>query len=1011
MSTIYLNRYQVKSQLPKTSIANVFVAEDKILRREVVVKEMPQSSRHDDVPAGALLEGLVPIYDSGQENGHSIIVTGYLSGGTLAQRLESGPIPIQECVEITVQIAKILDYIHDKGLVHGNIKLNNILFSEKGKIQLSDQFTPLFRPEELVEQGVLFPTNAENLSPEQARGHVIDRRSDVYSLGVILFQMLTGTPPYQASTPIETVLQHLSNPVPQLNHFNRNLPEGFQSIIEKALDKKPDVRYPTAGELAEELELVFQGFYQLKSIGKHRRPKRLGRWILAGILAILVGVTGFWIYLSYNRLSVFGVSFIPIQTLIPFQGISTTTPTITEAVSIPTPTLTSTSTPDPTPIHPATNTLEASSTPTETPTPTATMIPAIVQGGADMIAVIDDNDIWLANLDGTNLRQLTQDGAPKAGLRWTPDGQGLIYKSEECYRLINIFTQRTYELGCFNALEISRDGSQIVVSETFEDEIDKQNRTVTYVLPYDLLSFSRLTNIFQADALGGCKLPKDTLDGIQFQWSQDEKQLAAIIVSSQGSSRIESILVYDVQDPCDVQPRKIDNLPDVRFTLRGYNDRNGNGILGDFDWDGDRFFAVTGDVNSYNVGDLVIYDFQKKTASVTNPIDGRCCYRDVRWSPDGEFLLFAFQDEDPSNIENRTFLYYVLYDAIGSGLRYQHIEFPDHFFDSPRTPIYPALRPALPLDTTLPWPSMETAGIVAALNNKLTLNGPIYDIAFSTDNTLLGIASQTGQSRVLSTSQVQIMESGEKSTDYVTAITYSPLVETSPIEPVFFAGFSDGSVRGWRLRDGVDFLFFLPPPLGNGHTASVSDLAFSLDGRYLASASYDNTVIVRRAQNGGIVFTLKGHENAVTSVVFTSDRIITGSTDRTVRIWDLLNGDLLYTLEGHSGPVWDLAVSPNEEFVASASGDRSIKVWQIRGGELAYTYEGHKASVLTVVFSDDRLLFSGGDDQSVRVWDLAANTEQNVWTGFDTAILSLAISDELLFVGGQNGAIQTVALP
>ncbi len=1005
MTLTFLNRYQTTQLLPETGIAQTYVAEDKILPREVIVKVMPQTHQANPLPAGALLEGFVRIHDTGIENNHPVIISSYMPGGSLEDRIKSGSISIQESVELIIRLANILNHVHNKGVVHGNLKPTNVLFTKTGEAYLSDHATPNIKPDPLITSGKIFPNNAEYVSPEQARGETIDKRSDVYSLGILFYMLLTAHLPFEGKTPVETVLKHLNEPAPPLSRFVQDLPVGFQQILDKALAKDPAKRYVSIGAMGQDIETIFQEYYKLgpSSSGKLRKT---GRWRLVALVGligiILIGILFFPVWtganspFAYFNLLASPTTLPPTETppptFTPLRPTTTPSPTETEV-----PTETSTPTP----------TQETSPTPTATFTLEPTPAPSRIIGGADMIAVVNNHNIWLAYLDGNNLHQLTDDGNPKSQLHWTPDGQGLIYRSQGCYHLIQVFTNDRYSLGCFDALRLSSDGTKVIVTKSFTD-VDAQTRAATFVLPYNLLTIQRLKEIHEANTMGACVMPKASLDGVSFEWAQNDQTLAILLVASSGI-RTESILVYSMDDPCGNAPRKLDNFPDIRFTLRGYNDRDGNGKLDEFDWDGIRFFAISGDVNSNGVGDLVIYDYKDKKGKVLNPEQGKCCYRDIRWSPDGLYLLYAFQDISSVNNEDLTVLRYVLYEAIEGGLTSVNIPFPDDFFIRPKEPIYPALRPANAEVAINLWPEITTVGTNANIANRITSGGPVYSLALNTDNTLLGIGTRSqAQSRTLSGGR-STNENTDTPNVYVNAVAYSPDVEGAPSVPFFAIGQTDGAIKSWRVSDGVPHLFFQTAP-----APSVSSLAFSPDARYLAAGLSDKTVIVYRAQNGGKVITLKGHTGAITSVAFTDARLLSASIDGTIRIWDSESWELLYELTGHNGPVWDLAVSADGQYVASASADQTIKLWQIRGGELLHTFEGHTAPVLSVVFSHDgQHLYSGGEDQAVRVWNVTTLSLEDTLIGINSSILSLAIStdDESLYVGGWDGTISVINLP
>jgi len=259
-----IGRYEVVEQLGKGGMAIVYLAHDPYIKRQVAVKVLPRKFTHDpqfrirfqrEAEVIATLEHayIVPVYDFGDHEGEPFIVMRYLPGGTLADRLSTGPLPIPEITPLFQSISSALDYAHKMGVIHRDIKPGNILFDSEGKASLSD-----FGIAKIQEATAAF-TGTGNLvgtpaymSPEQAMGEkTIDGRSDIYSLGVVLFQALSGELPFKADTPMGVAVAHIQEPVPSLLERRPDLPLGFEDIVHKALDKDPAKRFQTAAHLTE----------------------------------------------------------------------------------------------------------------------------------------------------------------------------------------------------------------------------------------------------------------------------------------------------------------------------------------------------------------------------------------------------------------------------------------------------------------------------------------------------------------------------------------------------------------------------------------------------------------------------------------------------------------------------------------------------------------------------------------------------------------------------------------
>ena len=270
-----IGRYEVIRELGQGGMAIVYLAYDPNIKRQVAIKVLPKQFTFEpqfrarfqhEVEVVAKLENaaIVPVYDSGEHEDQPYIVMRYMPGGTLADRLGNGPIALTEIEPLFQRIGSALDYAHRSGVVHRDIKPGNILFDSQGEAFLSD-----FGIAKLAETSVAF-TGTGNMvgtpaymSPEQAMGEKnIDGRSDIYSLGVVLFEALSGKLPFVSDTPMGVAIAHIQEPVPSLLDHNPNLPQSFETIIRKAMEKKPAERYQTASELSQ----------AIRSMGKSSSP-------------------------------------------------------------------------------------------------------------------------------------------------------------------------------------------------------------------------------------------------------------------------------------------------------------------------------------------------------------------------------------------------------------------------------------------------------------------------------------------------------------------------------------------------------------------------------------------------------------------------------------------------------------------------------------------------------------------------------------------------------------------
>jgi len=324
------------------------------------------------------------------------------------------------------------------------------------------------------------------------------------------------------------------------------------------------------------------------------------------------------------------------------------------------------------------------------PLPTETALPdfpPVVIGGADKIAYFNQSDIWMANLDGSGLTQLTRDGMRKRALNWLPDGQGLSYISGKCIHTVSVIGEDRV-ITCFEnskylkAFEISPDGNQAAIS------LDNQ----LYLLPFDL---ERLKNVHTRADLAGMATctdlaPYERNYGTNIRWSRDSRQWAALIMGVlKNGLRGDLVQVFSV-DRCVSRPLLKAQFPEPHFTYRGYDTHP---EIENFDWDGASLFVFNDDKRNDGFGDLHIFNLETfKPILAIDPVNQRCCYRDTRWSPDGTYLVFAYQDYMKGS-SSTTQLYLVPYGDIGAGETFKPLPLPE-ISDSRGKPM-PALRRAV----------------------------------------------------------------------------------------------------------------------------------------------------------------------------------------------------------------------------------------------------------------------------------------------------------------------------
>ncbi len=264
-----LGQYQLVEQIGKGGMATVYKAYQPSLERYVAVKILPAYFAHEpgfaerftrEAKAIAQLDhpNILPVYDFGKQGDTSYIVMKYVPAGTLHDKLGTPMSPAQ-ALSIIEQVAGALDHAHEKGILHRDIKPSNILIDDREWVYLSD-----FGLAKMVEGSVQLTGSGVGvgtpsyMSPEQGKGLPVDGRTDVYALGVVLFEMLTGRVPYEAETPMAVVIKHITDPVPLPRQVNPNIPDSVERVLLKAMAKERDDRFASAGDLAGALRRAVQ---------------------------------------------------------------------------------------------------------------------------------------------------------------------------------------------------------------------------------------------------------------------------------------------------------------------------------------------------------------------------------------------------------------------------------------------------------------------------------------------------------------------------------------------------------------------------------------------------------------------------------------------------------------------------------------------------------------------------------------------------------------------------------
>jgi serine/threonine protein kinase len=260
-----IGRYQIVAPLAAGSMATVYKAFQPVIHRYVALKVLPKHLASEPTYVGRFQQearivanlqhpNILSLFDYGEADGYTYMVMPLVEGGTLAGLLQGQPLPLERIRFVVSQMADALHYAHQQGVIHRDVKPSNVLINKHGTCLLTD-----FGIAKMIEVAVRFTGTGESvgtptyMSPEQGLAQPVDRRSDIYSLGVILYQMATGQLPFKGKTPIATVLMHVNDPLPPPWRINPDLSPDLDRVIVTALAKQPADRYATAAELAKDL--------------------------------------------------------------------------------------------------------------------------------------------------------------------------------------------------------------------------------------------------------------------------------------------------------------------------------------------------------------------------------------------------------------------------------------------------------------------------------------------------------------------------------------------------------------------------------------------------------------------------------------------------------------------------------------------------------------------------------------------------------------------------------------